>query len=515
VKQLRVFPNWNTRTKVNSVARRKANWIRRSSGSLAILAAMLLSAFFVPSSYAQNLCTTGGDSGKVACTVANVYGPGGLSTNGQALVQHNFFGTQPTSFFLNLTALNSAVGGQLGQLPLVSPASGIAFAFSKSLGVFVPQDYNFGSVLSERSGTIGRHKFLVGFSYQRFDFDTLDGLALKNLPAAFAQNDVGNCSASSEATATGGCAFIRDVIVSTTNINLQVNQYTSFMSFGITDRFDVSVAVPVINVGMTVTSATTVHNNGSDNNIQYIDPATGQGCLPNPCFGRTFSSHNGATGIGDLTFRAKYTLWKGEKAGFAIGGDLRVPTGDALNYLGAGAVGVKVFGAWSRSGRIAPHLNVGYEWNGNSYLAGNITPTTVNGVTPTATKDNLPAQMLYSAGVEIGIFRRLSLGLDYLGNYYFNAPRIASSSFQELPACAVPPPPGQTGLSACNAFQATGAVDPTFQQTKGSFNTSNASVGLRFRPFGKFLLTGNVVIKLDDPGLRSKFIPLAGISFSH
>jgi hypothetical protein len=88
---------------------------------------MLLSAFFTPCSYAQNLCTSGADNGKVACTVANVYGPGGLSTNGQALVQHNFFGTQPTSFFLNLTALNSAVGGQLGQLPLVSPASGIAF----------------------------------------------------------------------------------------------------------------------------------------------------------------------------------------------------------------------------------------------------------------------------------------------------------------------------------------------------------------------------------------------------
>ena len=515
MKILRVFPKLKTRLEAIWDTRRGLSWIRGRSAPLAILASLFVGAFFAPAGRAQNLCSSGADSGKVACTVANVYGPGGLSTNGQALVQHNFFGAQPTSFFLNLTALNSAVGGQLGQLPLVSPASGIAFSFNKALGVFVPLDYNFGSVLSERSGTIGRHKFLVGFSFQRFDFDTLDGLALKNLPAAFTQNDVGNCSATSAATSVAGCAFIRDVIVSRTNIDLSVNQFTSFMSFGITDRFDVSVAVPVINVGMTVTSAATVHNNGSDNNIQFIDPATGQGCLPNPCFNRTFSNHTGSTGIGDLTFRAKYTIWRGEKQGFAVGGDLRVPTGDALNYQGAGAIGVKVFGAWSRSGRIAPHLNVGYEWNGNSYLAGNITPTTVNGVTPTATKDNLPAQVLYSAGLEIGLVRRLSLGLDYLGNYYLNAPRIASSSLQELPACSVPPPPGQTGLSACNSFQATGAVDPVFQQTKSSFNTSNASVGLRFRPFGKFLITGNVVIKLDDPGLRSKFIPLAGISYSH
>jgi len=479
-----------------------------------VLAGLLFGASWAPSSLAQNLCT-GTDSGKVACTVANVYGLGGLSTNGQALVQHNFFNSQPTSFFLNLTALNSAVGGQLGQLPLVSPASGITFSFDKALGVFVPMQYNFGSVLSERSSTIGRHKVLVGFSYQYFTFDSLDGLSLRNLPAAFTQNDIGSCSASSAATAVGGCAFIRDVIVSSTNVDLRVSQYTSFVSFGLTDRLDISMAIPINNVGMSVTSAAAVHNNGSDNNIQFIDPTTGQGCLPGPCFHRTFSNYTGATGIGDITFRAKYNVWKGEKSGVAVGGDLRVPTGDALNYLGAGAVGVKVFGAWSRNGRIAPHVNAGYEWNGSSYLAGNITPTSVNGTTPAPTKDNLPAQFLYSAGAEVGVFKRLSLAFDYLGNYYINAPRIAPSTLQELPACSVPPPPGQTGLSACNSFQATGAVDPIFQQTKGSFNTSNAGVGLRFRPFGKFLLTGNVVIKLDDPGLRAKFIPLAGISFSH
>jgi hypothetical protein len=282
---------------------------------LAVTAALFLAASWAPASFAQNLCTTAADSGKVACTVANVYGPGGLSTNGQALVQHNFFNSQPTSFFLNLTALNAAVGGQLGQLPLVSPASGITFSFDKSLGIFVPQQYNFGSVLSERASTIGRHKFLVGFSYQYFAFDTLDGLALRNLPAAFTQNDIGNCSASSAATAVGGCAFIRDVIVSTTNVDLRVSQYTSFVSVGVTDRFDISMAIPINNVGMSVTSAATVHNNGSDNNIQFIDPTTGQGCSPQPCFNRTFSNHNGATGISpsvpNTTYgRAKNLGWR-------------------------------------------------------------------------------------------------------------------------------------------------------------------------------------------------------------
>lgn len=484
----------------------------RMAVRIAILA-LLLSLCLASRAAAQNLCAST-DSNKVACTVANAFGPGGLSTNGQALVQRNTFGNQQSTFFLNLNALNASVGSQLGQLPLVSPASGIAFSFDKSLGVFVPQQYNFGSILSERGGTLGRHKFLVGFSYQSFDFDTLDGTNLKNLPSVFSQADVGSCSASSASTSQAGCAFIRDVILTTNALDLRVNQYTAFVSFGLTERLDVSVAIPTVNVRMAVTSAATIKNNGSDSNIQFVDPSTGQGCLPNPCFNRSFFNSRGATGIGDVTIRGKYTVWKGEKASLGLGADLRLPTGDSLDYLGGGAVGIKGFAAWSRSGKLSPHLNFGYEWNGSSFLAGDLAPSQANG-TVKPFKDNLPGQILYSAGAEYGLFKRLSVAFDYLGNMYFNAPRIQSSTFQELGACTAPPPPGPVGLSACNSFAATGAVDANIIQTKGSFTTSSAAVGLRFRPFNQFLITANVVAKLDDPGLRAKYVPLLGISYSH
>src|ERR1700690_1659664 len=89
--------------------------------------------------------------------------------------------------------------------------------------------------------------------------------------------------------------------------------------------------------------------------------------------------------------------------------------------------------------RLSGHVNGGFEWNGSSYLAGNITPSQANG-TVAATKDNLPAQVVYSVGAEVGIIKRLSAAFDFLGQEILNAPRIKSGPFQELPACSAAAP---------------------------------------------------------------------------
>jgi hypothetical protein len=497
---------------------------RVNAGALArvLIAAAILGICAVPRSGAQNLCATTA-SEKVGCAVANVFGPAGLTTNGNVLVAHTFPGSgsaSPNSFILNVTALSAAVGGQLGELPLVSPASGIAFSFDKSLGVFVPSEYNFGPVLSERAGTIGRHKILFGFAYQAFDFDKLDGVDLKNLHAAFAQAPLGTCSPLGGAGPQNesGCAFIRDTLVTTNNIDLRVNQYTTFVSFGLTSRLDVSVAIPIVNVRMAVTSNASIHNNGLDDGFQFVAFPNGPACA-SACFNRTFFNASGASGIGDITLRAKYNIWKGEKAGLAVGTDVRLPTGDSLNYLGSGAYGIKPFGAFSTNiNRFSAHLNAGYEWNGQSFLAGNIAPAPdpVTGVTPASSKASLPSQFFYTAGGEVGIFKRLSGAVDFLGAHYFNAPRIQATTFTELPACD-PTKVNSVPTPVCNPGQFTtnSTVDANIQQIKAGYSTEDLAVGLRFRPFGKLLLTANGIVKLNDAGLRSKFVPLLGISYSH
>jgi len=46
------------------------------------------------------------------------------------------------------------------------------------------------------------------------------------------------------------------------------------------------------------------------------------------------------------------------------------------------------------------------------------------------------------------------------------------------------------------------------------FNETNASFGLKFRAVGKLILTGNILVALDDGGLRSHVVPLVGVSYS-
>jgi hypothetical protein len=466
--------------------------------------ALAVGFYLAPNAIAQD-CGSTADSGKVGCTLANTYGVGGLS-NGAALktTPNGHQGHFADSFLSNLKALNSSIGSELGELPQVSPSSGISFTFNPSLGVAAPSEYNFGPILSEPAGTLGRHRILVGFSFQDFDFTSLDGIKLNNLPAVYTHEDYQltpsttcsvNGGTASPTLNEGACGFVRDTIVTQDNINFRLNQYTAFVNFGLTDRLDISVAVPSVNVRMAVTSTAQIHNNGLDNLHQF------NGCS---CFNGTFLNVTGASGIGDVTLRGKYEVFKGERTGIAVGTDIRFPSGDALNYLGAGAYGIRPFGALSHSfgKRVSAHVNLGYQWNGRSYLAGDITPAPGT----LASKSLLPQQFSYSVGAEFGVYKKLSAAVDYLGQYFWKTPLIAASTYQELPACVT---------SACTTFNAAGTVDPNFRSYTGVYTTSKVGLGFRYRIFNEFVLTANVLIQLNDTGLRSHFVPLFGISYSH
>jgi len=47
-----------------------------------------------------------------------------------------------------------------------------------------------------------------------------------------------------------------------------------------------------------------------------------------------------------------------------------------------------------------------------------------------------------------------------------------------------------------------------------SFNTDDLALGAKYSPFGNWLVTGNIQIKLDDGGLRAKVVPLIGLSYT-
>jgi hypothetical protein len=491
-----------------------------------------------PNAKGQNPCSTTSLTEKEVCTIPQVFGPAGLSNGGALATVGSHAGHFESDFTAKLAPLNSAVATQLVLLPLASPASGIGLTFDASLGVFVASNDSFGPVLSERATTLGRHRFFVGVSYQYFNFNTLDGLNLKNLPAVFThENDCldspnpcpagtttpnltdtsyTTCSVNGGVTSstgnvrnTGFCSFVRDYIQTTNRIDLKIHQTAFFVSFGLTSRIDVSVAIPIVDVRMAADSVATIVPQSLSGDHVFPNPSAAA-CVTHPvpspsstCYNDLFSNANNSLGIGDITLRAKGTVWKGEHNGIAAGVDVRLPSGDALNFQGAGAVGANLFGVWSYSGRISPHVNAGYEWNGNSILAGDLT---------LGTKARLPNQFFYSAGVEAGIVRRLTAAVDIIGQRVFNGQTMISSSATVLGACA----PG-TPFPNCPA----GTVLPpstlptiAAPTTLSSYNVTSAGVGLRYNPFGRLLISANALFKLDEGGLRANVVPLVSISYT-
>src|SRR5207248_984567 len=114
-----------------------------------------------------------------------------------------------------------------------------------------------------------------------------------------------------------------------------------------------------------------------------------------------FIASGEAAGLGDVLLRAKGTIMREGRRALAGGIDLRLPTGDEQNLLGSGALGVRPFAAFSTSyGAAAPHVNVAYQWNGRSLLAGDARE---------ARKADMPDQLQYAAGTDVAINPRLSL----------------------------------------------------------------------------------------------------------
>lgn len=453
----------------------------------------------------KNNCT--GQTG-LACVMPNLYGPYGF-----VLPNPNYPARFDSSFQAAFSALNAAIATQITLLPIASPASGFTFEFDRSTGVYRRSSQSFGPVLTERAETIGRQKIYIAGTFQRFRFDTIDGKPLHNWPAVFTHVT---------GTGPGGASepYETQFITSNNSLDLKVNQFTFFGTYGLTNHIDVSIAVPFLQIGMNAASYATINRTVNTepaivNGVlqpccssgppyaNYFDPANPATSLTNTFsnnqFGRAKTddlygnpSRHNAAGLGDIIFRFKDNIYHGERLNLALLTDLRLPTGDEMNLLGSGAIGWKPFVALSvRTGPVTPHLNAGYQWNGESILAGNAI---------TGTKANLPGYAFFSAGTDIGVTRWLTVAADYLGQELINAPRVGVATYTS-----------QVPLVTTGKIGTFGTAAPVINQT---YNQSNLAIGAKASIVGQFVVSSNLMIALNDGGLRQKLIPLIGLSYT-
>jgi hypothetical protein len=119
-------------------------------------------------------------------------------------------------------------------------------------------------------------------------------------------------------------------------------------------------------------------------------------------------------------------------------------------------------------------------------------------VTGSGSKGRLPNRLIYSAGADWRLARRLTIAADILEQRVIQAPEA------KIMRNFAPFPVSNPGFS----------IAPTTVSSSGTYNRTDGSIGLKLKPFGKLLVTGNLLVKLDQGGLRERMAPLVGVSYT-
>lgn len=221
---------------------------------------------------------------------------------------------------------------ELATLPTLSSSTGFIYRMDRDLGGTVARSSeSFGPLFVERSLTAGTLWPAFGVSYQETRFNRIDGRSLSDGTLV--------------ATAARLTGAEEPFDVETVALHLRTRTLTLSTNVGVTDRLDVSAALPIVRLTMSGERVDTLRGTPFLQATATVD----------------------ASGVGDLVVRAKYNALRRGGTGIAIGAETRLPTGNEENLLGAGEVSVRprLIGS-VEVGRVSMHSEFGYSFGGLS-----------------------------------------------------------------------------------------------------------------------------------------------------
>lgn len=362
---------------------------------------------------------------------------------------------------------NQQVVSQVATFPIGSPTGGFAFTFDAASGTFERTTNSFGPAFADRALTNGRGRLTVGANFQYSKYNSFAGKKLDSGDIVFnlAHEDV-----------AGDQFFEGDVVRAALKLDLSSATSTVFASYGVTDTLDVAIAVPFVRVKLDATVDATILRLAT-----AAFPTIHE--FPGGRSNRSISESGEASGLGDVLLRAKYRLVTGAGGGLAAGVDVRLPTGDDKNLLGAGATSATftVIGSSTR-GAFGPHVNFAYTAVGESEITA------------------LPNEFSYKVGTELIAAPTVTLSADLIGRSLIDAGRLELSDvtrrFRNV-----------NGVAGSQTFQ-------EFVHQSGSLNLVNLALGGKFNLGGNFLLNANVLVALNKAGLTAKFVPVVGFDYT-
>ena len=365
-----------------------------------------------------------------------------------------------------VTQVSQQIGAEISNIPLGTSAGGFTYSYDSALGVFNRTTETFGPAFAERAVTQGRGKFSFGMNYLHSRYDSLDGKDLENGEIKF---NLLHQPLTPPSYVEG------DVIQAALNLKLKSDTTAIFFNYGVTNRFDLGLAVPIVHVAMDLTY-----------NAAILDFATSTVSPTTHVFAtgaktQAFNARGSASGIGDVVLRGKYALTGGMGGGLAVGVDLRLPTGDESDMLGAGETQARFLLIASSPGArmVSPHVNIGY----------------------TVASGELKDQFNYVGGIEIAPSPKVTVVADVLGRAVRDTlrtiDRSISHSFRRGPTA-----PLETTTLESIGFET------------GTLHSVLGTAGVKVNAWKSLLISAHLLFPINDAGLRSRVTPVIGFDYA-
>lgn len=372
-------------------------------------------------------------AGKLADLIPGLYGGDGISLGPPGGIPR-FHVEIDTATRIN--QLGEHIASEISLFPFSSSAGGFTFAFDENLGTFVRTTEPLGPLLAEKAPTLGRGRLTLNFfSYTDFKYDEFNGERLDHL------RRVAQLNADVIPPSNRRDLFELDTILFKFDFDIRVRIFSLAATYGITDRLDVGILVPIARIDMNIESKARIK-------ISLKNPFPGVNNFAEPPHD---AARGHATGLGDLVLRAKYHLLKSDLVDIAGVVLSRLATGDEKDFLGTGTTTLRPFLVFSRTlfGKVTPHLNIGYEFNLDRH-----------------DKNSLRYALGFDAGTP-----RWTVAGDVLGSHELDGDGIGD-------------------------------------------DLVTASLGVKWNPWKKLLLSGNFQFPLNKEGLRSNLTATFGVEYA-
>ena len=261
--------------------------------------------------------------------------PNPPTNNPNATIPHAMHFIPGLSLQLTPRELNKAIGLGLTTFPLPSSAGGFAYTTDPATGETRLATTTFGPVYAERAFTIGKKRFDFGLAFQPTSFDSFETAELSDGSMQFILEHNNCCpgmplgqnapllptSDDSPGVPTPfNPPFERDLLRSQISLDIEANTTVFFANYGVTERFDVGAAIPIVSVDIAGSVTSTILRTATAAQPGIHTFAAGQDAF-------TVAERRSATGLGDVLLRAKYNFVRSGGNALAAAIDFRSANG--------------------------------------------------------------------------------------------------------------------------------------------------------------------------------------------